>query len=117
MRISDWSSDVCSSDLLDDTGLPVPRVFWIDRDGRWLGRPAVVLARCPGRDDRSLLLPQGKAGLHESQRVAIAAEMVNLLAAIHSLDVRTLELPSSIRREQGHPARIELDRQERAAQI
>src|SRR3546814_17730062 len=77
--------------------------------------PAVVLARCPGRDDRSLLLPQGKAGLHESQRVAIAAEMVNLLAAIHSLDVRTLELPSSIRREQGHPARIELDRQERAA--
>src|SRR3546814_19932352 len=41
--------------------------------------------------------------------------MVNLLAAIHSLDVRTLELPSSIRREQGHPARIELDRQERAA--
>src|SRR3546814_901465 len=60
---------------LDDTGLPVPRVFWIDRDGRWLGRPAVVLARCPGRDDRSLLLPQGKAGLHESQRVAIAAEM------------------------------------------
>src|SRR3546814_7589790 len=91
MRISDWSSDVCSSDLLDDTGLPVPRVFWIDRDGRWLGRPAVVLARCPGRDDRSLLLPQGKAGLHESQRVAIAAEMVNLLAAIHSLDVRRSE--------------------------
>src|SRR3546814_5049340 len=40
---------------LDDTGLSVPRVFWIDRDGRWLGRPAVVLARCPGRDDRSLL--------------------------------------------------------------
>src|SRR3546814_2190054 len=38
MRISDWSSDVCSSDLLADPAAPMPD-WWFDTDrgGGWLG--------------------------------------------------------------------------------
>lgn len=100
---------------LEGTGLPVPRVHWIDRDGRWLERPAVVLARCPGRDDRALLSARGKAGLDENRRASIAAGMVDLLASIHRLDLAALDLPPSIRRVVGSPARVELDKQEAEA--
>src|SRR5690606_10801871 len=83
---------------LNDTPLPVPKVHWIDGDGRWFGRPAVVLERCAGRDDRALLTARNKAGLDEPTRLGLARDMVELLAAIHSLELDRLELPASIER-------------------
>jgi aminoglycoside phosphotransferase (APT) family kinase protein len=100
---------------LNGTGLPVPRVYWIDRNGEWLNRPAVVLARCPGSDDRALLSTRGKAGLDEDRRVSIAADMVDLLARIHRLNPAELDLPPSLLRGAGPPARAELDKQQAAA--
>jgi aminoglycoside phosphotransferase (APT) family kinase protein len=96
---------------LGSTGLPVPRVFWIDPDGRWLGRPSVVLERCPGRDDRALLTARNREGLPEEARLGIAGAMVELLAAVHRLDPDALDLPASVRRGAGDPAAIELDKQ------
>lgn len=97
---------------LGGSGIAVPRVHWIDADGRWLGRPSVVMERCAGRDDRALLTERNKAGLGEGARLDLARSMVGLLAAIHALDTDALDLPPSIRRPAGHPAAIELDKQE-----
>src|SRR3546814_12776922 len=33
MRISDWSSDVCASDLLDDNGLATPGIYGVALNG------------------------------------------------------------------------------------
>src|SRR3546814_10217703 len=36
MRISDWSSDVCSSDLVDVGGHGAPPVFWCSRSSAFI---------------------------------------------------------------------------------
>src|SRR3546814_4292101 len=46
MRISDWSSDVCSSDLFgDEERVPVTKVFKVERAGRHAGLERLPLDR------------------------------------------------------------------------
>src|SRR3546814_6318718 len=51
MRISDWSSDVCSSDLLVDLGLPLAEMPVGREYTRYIG--AVIIIRCAniGQDE------------------------------------------------------------------
>lgn len=96
---------------LAGTGLPVPRAFWLDRHGRWLKRPAMVLERCAGRDDRFLLTGRNRTGLSVEARVSLAREFTDALAQIHCLDIGTLDLPS--RMLSGSDPEALLDAQER----
>src|SRR3546814_20508161 len=66
MRISDWSSDVCSSDLLRQSGTPSPLPQRrLERASHMLeaGRPAAALAdvtRMPGRAAGSNWMEQAR---------------------------------------------------------
>jgi aminoglycoside phosphotransferase (APT) family kinase protein len=99
---------------LSSQGLPVPRAFWMDKAGRWIGRPAMVLERRPGRTERGMLGERSSLGLALSTRVQLAKQMADALAAIHALDVESvahLRVP-----DPRPPARRELEIQEAAVQ-
>ena len=74
------------------TGLPVPRVRWHDLDGRWLGRPSIVMDRYPGIADRKGLTEENGLGLDAAQRTALARELCRFLARLHAADVDTSSL-------------------------
>jgi aminoglycoside phosphotransferase (APT) family kinase protein len=61
---------------LDGSGLPVPRVHWIDDDGGPLGRPYLVMDRLPGGPPRPA---------DATERSAIARQLGELLARLHGL--------------------------------
>ncbi len=98
---------------LGDTGLPIPPAWWLDREGRFIERPGMVLGRCAGREDRFVLGERNRAKLAHEQRVALARDFADLLASVHNLDIATLDLPAGMRRGDGNPAAIELAKQER----
>jgi aminoglycoside phosphotransferase (APT) family kinase protein len=97
---------------LEGTAARAPRAYWIDADGRWLERPAMVLERRPGRADRGLLTVKNSLGLNETARLALARQMADALAALHAIDVAALRLPQGLARGGGNPAARELDLQE-----
>ena len=68
--------------LLQDTGVPVPEVHWLETDPRWLERPFFVMARLPGEASAQALV----AGGFGDHAEAIAQQKVEILARIHSLD-------------------------------
>src|SRR5579883_2220048 len=35
------------------TGVPSPRVYWLDATGEWLKRPFIIMERYEGRNDRN----------------------------------------------------------------
>src|SRR3546814_4719329 len=93
MRISDWSSDVCSSDLrhvVDSAQL----LDWADRDGSWLdvgagaGFPGMLVALlsdrpvalCEPRKRRAAFLERAAAALDIADRVTIAATKVQAVS-------------------------------------
>src|SRR3546814_18522899 len=59
MRISDWSSDVCSSDLRESTG-------WSGRSEAQPSETRPVYSRCWGEGGRNVLSPLNKR--HAGQR-------------------------------------------------
>lgn len=64
------------------TGIPIPRPFWIDTDGRWLGQPAFVMERVAGTSDfPALLRPEGA----EISR-GVAEHLVEVAARLHTVD-------------------------------
>lgn len=78
---------------LDRVGIPAPKAYWIDRDGRWFGRLAMVLERCPGTAARDIL---ADASVDIGVRRAIAEQMADILAALHAADPQTLDLPPEL---------------------
>jgi len=72
---------------LSDTGVPVPPVYWIERDGSALDRPFFVMGRLPGATDaRTLVTSPEFAGI----RPQIAQQKARILAEIHSFDIAAL---------------------------
>jgi aminoglycoside phosphotransferase (APT) family kinase protein len=61
---------------LDGSGLPVPRVHWIDEQGGPLGRPYLVMDRLPGAPPRPA---------DDAEPSAIARQLGSLLARLHGL--------------------------------
>jgi len=95
---------------LERTSLLVPRALWMDDDGRWLGRPAMLVERCEGRDDRFLLTNRNVAGIDVATRVNLARQMAELLAKVHSVDVEGLQLPEKLRESGKETVAEQLDR-------
>jgi aminoglycoside phosphotransferase (APT) family kinase protein len=73
---------------LESTPVPAPRVRWLDADGRWLGRPSIVMVLEEGICDYFVL--NGDAPL--DVRVALAERFCDLLIGIHQVDWRALGL-------------------------
>ncbi len=93
---------------LAGTGVPVPPVYWLETDPRWLERPFFVMGRVAGEPDPSLLIlaaPELRAG--------IGRQAVEILARIHSLDWRSLGLDFlGVPPSPSHCADLEIDKWE-----
>lgn len=69
---------------LASTDLPAPTARWLDAEGRWFGRPSLIMSRERGSCDYYLLT--GTRPLDE--RVRLAHAMCDLLARVHRVDWR-----------------------------
>jgi aminoglycoside phosphotransferase (APT) family kinase protein len=80
---------------LDGSGIPVPKVHWIERDGAAIDRPFFIMSRLPGASDaRTLVTSPDYAGV----RPQIARQKAAILAKIHAYDIGrlpSLERPPS----------------------
>jgi aminoglycoside phosphotransferase (APT) family kinase protein len=75
---------------LERVSLPTPRALWLDEDGRWLGRPSMVMVRETGECDWFVL----NSTRPEDVRLRVARRLVSLLGQIHLVDWRALGLDS-----------------------
>ncbi|QEC48309.1 phosphotransferase family protein [Baekduia soli] len=65
---------------LEPSGLPVPKVRWLDATGEWLGRPSLVMRRLAGESDYFVV---NNDHLPLATRVSLAERFCDLLAAVH----------------------------------
>lgn len=70
---------------LQDTGVPVPEVYWLETDPQWLERPFFVMSRLSGDASAQGLIARGDTE-------SIAQQKVDILARIHTLDWQALGL-------------------------
>ncbi len=77
---------------LQGTGLPIPRVEWLDETGEHFGRPGFTMERCEGAADLFALTPGNRCSWDEATRLALARRLTQLMAQIHGLDWRGLGL-------------------------
>ena len=74
-----------------DGVVPVPRVFWLDPDGRWFPEPALLYAFAPGVTKPRTTGTGKVSGLGTvfgpELRKLIAPQFIRHLAAIHTLDI------------------------------
>ena len=69
---------------LDGSGIPAPRVSWIERDGSALDRPFFIMERLPGASDARMLVTSPEFA---DVRPRIAEQKAQILAAIHAFDI------------------------------
>jgi aminoglycoside phosphotransferase (APT) family kinase protein len=77
--------------------LPVPEVYWVDRDGRWFGEPALIYSFSTGVAKPRSFANRRVTGLGTNfgpLRETLATDFVNMLARIHTLDLRGHALSS-----------------------
>jgi aminoglycoside phosphotransferase (APT) family kinase protein len=99
---------------LESTPVPAPKIYWLERDEKWLERPFVVMEKMTGSpvsamSRMSLFAPEDPA-----LRAKIAKQWVEILAQIHSVDWKGLGLSSIGVPEAGTDcARREIDKWEK----
>ncbi len=71
-----------------DTGVPVPEMYWLEEDAKWLERPFFVMSRLPGQASQMALV----SGMLGCDLEAISQRKVEILARIHGVDWRALGL-------------------------
>jgi len=77
--------------------LPVPEVYWVDRDGRWFGEPALIYSFSSGVAKPRSFSNQRVTGLGTHfgpLRETLAQQFVESLARLHTLDLRGQRLES-----------------------
>jgi len=89
---------------LAGSGVPVPRVHWIERDGKALERPCFVMERLPGVSDGT---GQALAASpeHAAVRPLVARQHAEILAKIHCFDIGrapSLDRPPSVAESAAH---------------
>lgn len=94
---------------LEKSDLPTPVARWLDADGRWLGRPSLVMRRLPGDCDYRIL---SGADRSPERRRALAEGFCDLLVEVHRTDWRALGLAAILPDPGAQAARAELDRWE-----
>jgi aminoglycoside phosphotransferase (APT) family kinase protein len=93
--------------VLHVTAVPVPEVLWIDESGEHFGRPSLIMQRCDGAADRSVLRGFDPLRLGAG-RVEVARELAGLLAAVHGLDLDSTGIGSILPWPVPNPAESEL---------
>jgi aminoglycoside phosphotransferase (APT) family kinase protein len=73
-------------------GIPVPRMRWLEPEGKWLQRPFFIMERIDGCETSPQVLISDPR--FEGARPRVARRFVEVLAAIHSLDWKALGLES-----------------------
>ena len=93
---------------LAGTGVPVPPVYWLETDPRWLERPFFVMGRVAGETDPRLIT----LGAPEV-RAEMSRQLAEILGRIHNLDWRSLGLDLlSVPPSPSHCADLEIDKWE-----
>ena len=69
------------------TGLPTPEALWADLEPRFFGAPSVVVRRSRGVAHRGALRDKDPMNLGPETRFSLARSFVDLLAAVHAVDV------------------------------
>lgn len=69
---------------LEGSAVPVPRMHWLDLDGKWLERPFFIMERVAG----SAPVGTFPAGYPPAVQVRVTEQFVDILARIHRLDWR-----------------------------
>jgi aminoglycoside phosphotransferase (APT) family kinase protein len=98
--------------LVGRAGLPVPALYWLELDPSILGMPFYAMERIEG----TVPSPLARQPFAEDGAAAIGAQFVAILAAIHAINWRTLDLADSIASATEDPAAAamaEVDRWER----
>jgi aminoglycoside phosphotransferase (APT) family kinase protein len=72
---------------LEGTAIPVPRVYWLDRDGSALERPTFIMGRLPGLTDAATV---ATSPLYADIRPTIARQKARILADIHAVDIASI---------------------------
>ena len=80
---SDLKQEHAVLSALEGWLLPVPVIFAADLDGQFFGRPSLLIERAPGRAHRAVLRDKDPLELGLDGRLALAREMVALLARLH----------------------------------
>jgi len=92
-------------------GVPVPKMFWLETDNRWLERPFFVMERvdgCETNPQAVLLNPR-----FFQSRSILAGNFVKILAHIHTLDWASLDLEFlGVPENEGACGEMEIDRWE-----
>lgn len=104
---SNTTSRVREYELLGafDGVVPVPRVFWLDPDGRWFPEPALLYAFAPGVTKPRTTGTGKVSGLGTvfgpELRKVLAPQFMRHLAAIHTLDISSRTFTSMDRPQVG----------------
>jgi aminoglycoside phosphotransferase (APT) family kinase protein len=93
---------------VEASGLPAPLARWLDVDGRWLGRPSLIMRRASGDCDYRVL--NGDRPLEA--RIDLARRFCELLAQVHQIDWRGLGVGELLADPGPHAAAAELARWE-----
>jgi formyl-CoA transferase len=91
---------------LQDDPLPTPRPRWLDADGSWFGRPAMVMDKVEGVCDYRIV--NGDRPLEQRRR--LATDFCDLLASVHAVDWSAVGLGDVLADPGRSPARHELRR-------
>jgi aminoglycoside phosphotransferase (APT) family kinase protein len=93
--------------------VPAPEVHWLDDTGEHLLRPTMVVTRYEGAADRAVLRSSDPLGLGPDGQLALARDMCDVLADLHSLDVDASGIAGRLDDPGPSPAQFELDRWEK----
>lgn len=105
---TDRSTEFALLRCLEPDDVPSPEARWLDSDGAWFGRPALIMHRLPGTCDYRLI----NGGRPLAERRALARQFCDLLAQVHAVDWRRLGLGQVLPDPGISAARYELDRWE-----
>lgn len=94
---------------LESTPVPSPAVRWLDADGKWFGRPSLIMDRLPGRSEYRIL----NGTLPLAARAVLAFDLCRLLVTVHGVDWSAPEFVGIVSDPGEHAAVAELDRWEK----
>lgn len=87
---SDRDLEFAVYQAVQNTPVPVPPVYWLERDPQWLDRPFFIMGRMPGVANPPQMVVGGAFGPPER----IGEQMARILAALHAIDWRARGLES-----------------------
>lgn len=81
---TDRSFEFRTVKALEGLPIPLPRMYWLDAEGKWLDRPSLIMQLMSGEASPPAFPP----GMDPSFRERITAHFTDILAEIHGFDWR-----------------------------